>query len=230
MKTKIATALSLVGILGAGSAAALVNTQILDNGPTNSGASAAVLPPASSVTLTVPAAAPFGAAVQSSTTTSLPAASPVTTTSPAAAPAGDSLTAFAVGEAGVVTVDVIDGRLRLVSAAPKAGWTVTKAEDDSNDDSDEVEDEVEVEFSSSTVRVEFEAHLVDGQIVPEVTSRAIGGSSTGTPAPSNTIGGDDHDDDEYDDDHEDDEYDDDHEDDEDDDHDDDHEEDDRDDD
>ena len=53
MKTRIATVLSVIGVLGAGSAAALVNTQILDSGPTDSGASAAVLPPASSVVLTV---------------------------------------------------------------------------------------------------------------------------------------------------------------------------------
>ena len=54
MKTKIATALSIAGVLTAGSAAALVNTQILDSGPSTSGASAAVLPPASSVELDVP--------------------------------------------------------------------------------------------------------------------------------------------------------------------------------
>ena len=54
MKTKIATALSVVGVLGAGSAAALVNTQILDDGAEESGASAAVLPPASSVDVTIP--------------------------------------------------------------------------------------------------------------------------------------------------------------------------------
>ena len=54
MKTKIATVLSIVGVLGAGSAAALVNTQILDGSASESSASAAVLPPAATVDLTVP--------------------------------------------------------------------------------------------------------------------------------------------------------------------------------
>ena len=85
---------------------------------------------------------------------------------------------FNVGDAGVVTVDVIDGQLVLVSAEPKAGWTLSKAEDDSNDDSDELENEVEVEFASASVLVEFEAHLVDGQIVPKVEPKAIGGTAT----------------------------------------------------
>jgi hypothetical protein len=221
MKAKIATAVSLIAVLGAGSAAALVNTQILDSGPTESGASKAVLPPASTVVLTVPSVtdpidvetvsvrAPSdadststGSTSTSSTSTST---STPTTTTAATTPSG-FLTSFNVGDAGVVTVDVVDGQLVLVSAEPKPGWTVTKAEDDSNDDSDEQENELEVEFESADVRVEFEAEFVDGRIVPTVESdstRRTGASIAATgsataPAPSpvsTTIGDDDHDDD-----------------------------------
>lgn len=243
MKTKIATALSIVGVLGAGSAAALVNTQILDSGPTDSGASAAVLPPASSITLTVPSAQETiasttvsGGDPESSSTSVVDATTSDPTVPGSAAPAASGyLTAFNVGDAGVVTVDVIDGRLLLIAAEPAPGWTVTKAEDDSNDDSEEDDDdsdEVEVHFTSSSVRVEFEAHFVDGRIVPEVESASIGGTSTSDTVPSDTVPsntvpsntiddhddgddrvGDDHADDGDDDDHADDGDDDDHEDD-----------------
>ncbi len=46
MKTKMATALSLIGVLGAGSAAALVNTEILDSGSAAATSSALVTPSA----------------------------------------------------------------------------------------------------------------------------------------------------------------------------------------
>lgn len=221
MKAKIATAVSVIAVLGAGSAAALVNTQILDSGPTESGASKAVLPPASTVVLTVPSVTdpidietmrvvvPSGDDSTSTSSSSSTSTSTPTTTIAAAVPSG-FLTSFNVGDAGVVTVDVVDGQLVLVSAEPKPGWTVSKAEDDSNDDSDEQENEVEVEFESADVRVEFEAVFVDGRIVPKVesestrrTAASTGGSGSATapvPSPvSTTIGGDDDHDDEFDD-------------------------------
>jgi hypothetical protein len=183
MKAKIATAVSVIAVLGAGSAAALVNTQILDSGSTESGASKAILPPASTVVLTVPSVTdpidietmrvtvPADDASTSTSSTSTTSTSPPTTTIAAVAPSG-LLTSFNVGDAGVVTVDVVDGQLVLVSAEPRPGWTVTKAEDDSNDDSEEQENEVEVEFESADVRVEFEAEFVDGRIVPTVEAKS----------------------------------------------------------
>ena len=211
MKTRLATTLSLVGVLTAGSAAALANTQILSGGDTASGASSAVLPESESVDLTIPA-------IASTTTSSTTTTSPDTTTTTAAAneaaataatttmatttttpTASEFLTTFNVGEAGSVTVDVIAGRLRLVEAVPGSGWSVTKSEEDADDN------EVEVEFRSSTVAVEFEAQLVDGQIVPEVSSRSLIQPSPAPAPATNTSHDDDHDDDddhdEYDDDH-----------------------------
>ena len=187
MKTRIATALSVVGVLGAGSAAALVNTQILDSGPAESSASAAALAPASSVDITIPDTTP-----DETTSTTEPETTEVDTTMaapPAAAdftsastqrnpapPASGFLTTYNVGDAGVVTLDVVDGRLVLVNAAPKSGWSVSSEE--SNDD------EVDVEFLSTTVRVEFSATFVDGQIVPKVTSKSVSRRSNDSAAPA----------------------------------------------
>ena len=206
MKTRIATALSVVGVLSAGSAAALVNTQILDGGPAESAASAAVLPPASTVDVSIPDVPDKARAPETSvdTTVAAPATSepqPAAIIEPVAPPApapSEFLTAFNVGEAGVVTVDVIDGQLVLVKAEAKAGWDVTKTEQY------DAENEVEVDFSSGTVRVEFEAAFIDGQIVPKVTSKSIGGNTASAgiapgDATNTTIAGSGHDDDDHDD-------------------------------
>lgn len=178
MKTQVATALSVVGILGAGSAAALVNTRILDSGAGESTVSAAVLPTASTVDITVPDVTESTVAVTAAddATTTVPAV--VESTVPQAT---GFLTAYNVGDAGVVTVDVIDGRLMLVSAVPNAGWEVT-----TNDgfDDDSADGKIEVEFTSATVRVEFDATLVDGQIVPRVESKSVGGAASSPTSPS----------------------------------------------
>ena len=209
MKTTIATALSVIGVLGAGSAAALVNTQILDGGPAESTASAAVLPPASTVDVSIPelleARVPelqVDTTVDTTTPTTQPEA-PKPAAPAAPAPSG-YLTSFNVGEAGVVTVDVVDGQLLLVDTEAKAGWQVSKAEQHDDDN------EVEVYFSSSTVRVEFEAALIDGQIVPKVSSKSLGTSAAPAKAAPTTRrstrtrhrydAGHEHDDDEHDDD------------------------------
>lgn len=181
MKTRVASVLALVGVLGAGSAAALVNTDILDD-TTESGASAAVLPPAPSVDVPVPPVpeadpSPSSSAPRSTRPTTTAPSS--TTSPPTTAPS--SLTAFNVGEAGVVTVDIVRGRLVLLGAEPAPGWTVTKSEQDDGG--------VEVDFESASVRVEFEAALDGGRIVPEVESESLGGprrSATGSPGAAST--------------------------------------------
>lgn len=177
MKTKIATAVSIVAVLGAGSAAAMVNTKILD-GPQASGPSAAILPSPTTVDLPLDATADTSStSVPSTTQPSLPSTTlPTTSTAPGTPPPSGMLTAFNVGDAGVVTVDVLDGRLTLVSAVPNAGWQLVTAQDDRDDDSDGV-DEIEVEFASGTTVVEFEATLIDGAIVPKVESRSTTVSS-----------------------------------------------------
>jgi hypothetical protein len=192
MKTKIATALSLVGVLSAGSAAALVNTTILDNGPAKSGQSAAVPEQVASTSASVASTA----ASSSTTANTLPASTTASTTPstivvtvPAAStvPTG-FLTTFNVGDAGAVTVDVINGGLTIVSSTPNAGWQIVKSEQKIE------ENKVEVYFQAATVQVEFEASFVNGQIVPEVNSSASngtvpGGTVAGGTVPSNTVSG-----------------------------------------
>ena len=183
MKTKIATALSLVGVLSAGSAAALVNTTILDSGPTKSGQSAAVpeqvastsRADASTTSSSSTIASTLPASTTTSTTTSTtPSTVPSTlvVTVPAAAPTG-LLTTFNVGDAGAVTVDVINGLLMIVSSTPNPGWQVAKSEQKIE------ENKVEVYFKSATVQIEFEATFVNGQIVPDVSSSAANGTVSG---------------------------------------------------
>jgi hypothetical protein len=208
MKTKIATALSIVGVLSAGSAAALVNTQILDSGPSEATASAAVLPPASTVDLTVPdTAAPTTTidddddddATYPTVATTVAAPATVPTIAPAASQPDTPpmLTAFNVGTSGVVTVDVVGGKLLLVDAEANPGWTVARSVESSPTS-------VDVEFLSATVRVMFTAVFADGQIKPSVTSAAVPAPTTTSPSGSDYD--DDHDDDEYEDDDHDDEY------------------------
>lgn len=198
MKTPLATSLSLVGVLLAGSAAALANTQILDGGEPASGASSAVLPDVAPVELTVPGSVPPtsetpNAADTASSTTVAPRTEPT---------ASESLTTFNVGPAGAVTLDVIDGRLRLVEAVPDGGWTLGTSEEHAE------RNEVEVEFRSATTVVEFEAELVGDQIRPQVSSRSSVDAAT-SPATVPTDDDDGHEDEEDDhDDQDDDDHDD----------------------
>ncbi len=201
MKTKIATALSLVGVLSAGSAAALVNTTILDNGPAKSGQSAAVpeqvastsASSSSTIANTLPASTTASTAASTTPSTLV-----VTVLAVSTVPTG-FLTTFNVGDAGAVTVDVINGVLTIVSSTPNAGWQIVKSEQKIEDN------KIEVYFQAATVQVEFEASFVNGRIIPEVSSAApngtvAGGTVAGGTVPSNTTGNtiDDDDDDETD--------------------------------
>jgi hypothetical protein len=150
MKTKIATVISLAGVLVAGSAAALVNTQVLGG----SSPSPLVADAASQVEQTTPtdpvvtdAATPASAA---------PAV--------AAAPSSAATHAvYQVGDSGTVTLDTAGGVLRIVSVTPAAGWTVTKSESDDGHDA-------EITFQSGTSEVEFDATLLFGVVSTSVES------------------------------------------------------------
>ncbi len=148
MKTRIATAISVIGVLSAGTAAAMVNTQIFESQPTVSDESSAMLaPPPTKVDLS------FDAESTSTTVADLLGTG--------------SLTEYVVGDAGIVTVDVIEGELRIVSAVASEGWTITEQEEKLD------EDRVEVSFTSGSLRVEFDADYVDGEIVPDIDSEQL---------------------------------------------------------
>lgn len=82
---------------------------------------------------------------------------PLTSAPPAAV---DTSTTYAVAEAGLVTLDIRDGRLEVISTEPAAGWTVKEIEYEDG--------EIEVEFVGPGGEVEFAAALRDGEIVTYV--------------------------------------------------------------
>jgi hypothetical protein len=194
MKTRVATALSLAGVLCAGSAAALVNVKVLGSGQESSIAAApAVTNAAPSTTL-----APEISVVQVTAPTTT--AAPTTTVAVSTAPPLQTQFAYAVGDAGVVTVDTAGGVLTLVSAVPNAGWSVVEQQGDGLA-------HIDVKLASASVLVEFRADLVDGQVVPTVESKSLvappASGSVSNSSPPNTHDDDDEhddDDDEHDDD------------------------------
>ncbi|MBU6316707.1 MAG: hypothetical protein KGR47_09390 [Acidobacteria bacterium] len=100
MKARITTVLSLSGILVAGSAAAMVNSQVLrDDAPVQAGA-AEIISRSSAPAVTVPSAS------------MLPA----------------TQAAYEVGEPGSITLDTEGDVLSLVAPTPAPGWTVVKVE------------------------------------------------------------------------------------------------------
>jgi len=121
MKTTLATTLSLVGVLGAGAAAALVNTSIFDSTPTEAAASSAFIPEAATVDLTLP---PSAEVVTATTTVEAPvtaAQSTGTSEAESAAPAPvSSSTVPTVGWPGASTNTVAPGR-------PPESWTTLPA-------------------------------------------------------------------------------------------------------
>jgi len=100
VKARITTVLSLSGILVAGSAAAMVNSQVLrDDAPVQAGA-AEIISRSSAPAVTVPSAS------------MLPA----------------TQAAYEVGEPGSITLDTEGDVLSLVAPTPAPGWTVVKVE------------------------------------------------------------------------------------------------------
>lgn len=101
MKARITTILSLTGVLVAGSAAAMVNTQVLQPSTTQPPGAEAV------VDLTAP--------VGASTVPQQPLA---------AEPATEAV--YQISTAGAVTLDTSGDVLTVVATVPNAGWSVTR--------------------------------------------------------------------------------------------------------
>lgn len=182
--------LSIGGVLTAGSAAALVNTQAL-------GGSAAADP--APVLLVSSTSTPQPLVVEvDPTASSVAGASDARTSDDGGKLAGSTETApnttpstlpassahvFDVGASGVVTVNAAAGDvLSLVSATPLSGWQVTSAGSTSVND-------VQVAFRSSTAVVTFTAHLQNGEVTTSVAATAL--SSGGTTASTVQSGSDD---------------------------------------
>lgn len=159
-KARITTVLSLTGVLVAGSAAALVNTQVLQGTSTHK-----------STASEISVADQSSSSAATSVTNKFAQVAPVVL-----APVVSSQSAFQIGTAGSVVLDTAGGVLTIVSVTPAAGWTVVGSEN--SDDMD-----VEIILQSDTTRIEFKATLSDGQIVTSVESTDL------TPTTSNSTVG-----------------------------------------
>ena len=162
MKKQVAAALSIAGVLVAGSAAAMVNSQVLSSNVASASAAPAT-------TSTVPSGPSTTIATAPSTT--LPGTS--TTVMGDAAAAG--LAAYQVGDAGTVTLDASGAELVVVSAVANPGWVTAEVDHQGDALS------VKVEFVSATTKVEFRASSLFGVITTSV-------ESTDLTAPTGTVG------------------------------------------
>jgi hypothetical protein len=166
--------ISIAGVLVAGSAAALVNTQVLTGNASPSAFS--VDPTTSSVTTVAAAQEP----VVTTTATTVPAASPQVAASPA------TQAVYAIGNAGSVTLDTTGDSLTIVNVTPASGWAVTKSE--ASDASS-----VEIKLQSGNTEVDFHANLLFGVVTTSVESSdnsVTGNSVTGNSVTSISV--DDH--------------------------------------
>ena len=159
MKHTWVTALSVVGVIGAGSAAVLANSTVFTDAarPREAITISATLPPTESTLATIPA-------TDSSTETSVSSSVP-----PEQAP-------IAAGDSGTVQVTTHDGVITVGDVQPAAGWAVQSISGPS--------DWVVVQFVKDTELVVFSAFWVDGQVQTQVDSSADG-APIGTP--TNTV-------------------------------------------
>lgn len=172
MRARWTTVLSLGGVLFAGTAAALVNTQVLqssgDNGGLGSEISVAVAPPAAT-----------GAGVDGGGKVSAATLVPASV-APAVPVASQAM--YQIGEAGAVTLDTAGDSLTVVAAVPSAGWSVLQVEqvDAYN---------IEVQLQSGSTLVEFRANLLFGVVstsVESMTADADGGDDDASDATVST--------------------------------------------
>ena len=159
MKHTWVTALSVVGVIGAGSAAVLANSTVFIDAarPREAITISATLPPTESTLATVPA-------TDSSTETIVSSSVP-----PEQAP-------IAAGDSGTVQVTTNDGVITVADVQPAAGWAVQSISGPS--------DWVVVQFVKDTELVVFSAFWVDGQVQTQVDS-SDDGAPIGTP--TNTV-------------------------------------------
>lgn len=163
MKTKVALVLSLSGVLAAGTAAALVNTRVLNGGSTSG----------------VSAAAPKVLETPGAATTAPTPTTAVPGTVGAVLP---TQATYSIGQSGTVTLDTAGDALTVAAVAPASGWIVTQS---GSDDASNAA----VTFQSGTIEVEFHANLVFGVVRTSVDSHDL--STTNTSVGGNS-GFDDH--------------------------------------
>lgn len=160
MKARLTSVISLAGVLVAGSAAALVNTQVLQSSSPSRSNQVVDL----STTTTVAGGSVVGTEVTDSTL--------VITGAPIEA---GTQADYRIGDAGVVTLDTAGEVLSIVSVTPSSGWVVVDAEQEDRF-------HVEVGFRSGNLLVEFHASYLFGVVVTAVESEVVGGAPAGSPS------------------------------------------------
>jgi hypothetical protein len=167
MKTRISMMMSIAGILVAGSAAALVNTQVLGGSTAPSG-------------LAIDAASQGEQATPTTSATTVTTAPTAPTTSVVGSPAGippqstavaaSTQAVYEIGTSGSVTLDTAGDVLTIVVVTPADGWVVTKSErqDATN---------VEIKFQSGTIEAEFHANLLFGVVTTSIQSNDASSTS-----------------------------------------------------
>jgi hypothetical protein len=169
--------LSIVGVLSAGTAAALVNTQVLETeGAAGDPAAVSTSAPPSASTVSVapdstllvqPTVTTAGSPAVSAATSSVPIASvetapstsaaPASIAPPAIDPAAPSTGVYQLGDGGTVTLSSAGDVLTIVAVDPAPGWFVKDAEHEDAHN-------VEVRLRSDDREVRFEANLLFGVI------------------------------------------------------------------
>ena len=145
MKARLTAVLSLTGVLVAGTAAAVVNTQVLQSSGSSADDASFGEDPTESTTA-------------DTTTVVTPTVLSADTTAPSPTQA-----AYQIGAAGVVVLDTAGDTLTIVSATPAPGWLLAEAEqkDPLN---------IEVKFQSGSITVELKANLLFGVVSTSVES------------------------------------------------------------
>ena len=203
VQTRAITVLSLVGVLTAGSAAAMVNTRVLskDAAPakaesvlTVTGSQQAQLASGEQVPTTVPSATISPASSNGASVAVKPftisTAAPITLASKPASSTSSTtrrLSAFQIGDAALIRVDSGSSDFRIAEVVPGAGWTVVSVTPGATADT------AQVVLSSGSVEVTFIAELVGGNVVTRVETRSVGSSGSshggGGGAPSSSSSG-----------------------------------------
>jgi hypothetical protein len=161
MKTKVAMLISIAGVLVAGSAAALVNTQVLGGSTPESPlvVDNAIDAQPTNPTVTI---ATVAGTTPTLTVEAVPATVPATVAQAAAVVTTQA--SYAIGDAGTVTLDTAGDVLTIVGVTPAPGWIVSKSEaqDATN---------VEIKLQAGTVEIDFHANLQFGVVTTSTESK-----------------------------------------------------------
>ena len=149
MKVGITTAISVAGVLVAGTAAYAVNSNVLTT--SSSIASSVTVPLVTPIIVAATTAS--GKVARQSIKVGLSVLNDTTTT-------------YKVGTSGSVVLDMRSGAIAVSNVLPAAGWSSEPAQVQPNGD-------VKVPFISTSTRIEFLARLVDGKVTVNVTSQPI---------------------------------------------------------